>query len=221
MPVCPYHATSQGNDERCNITVADAGHISTVGTFATESGYDYLTIEGQRYTDGAGPSEVLLQAGATITWYSDHSTVAAGWTICWAAVTTPSPVESTTVSPTATVAPTSAPTRVPSAPPTVDSSLTITSGREYCHQVTVNGNPNCVTDGEGDYVRHPLLRHPRPPRSCSPRPRHRMQTVRTPPRNVGAASLRSRFAALPALFADRRWCAWVLTLSVCPNQIIP
>jgi hypothetical protein len=47
------------------------------------------------------------------------------------------------------------PTRVPSAPPTVDTSLTVTSGHEYCQQVTVDGNPNCVTDGEGDYVRHP------------------------------------------------------------------
>ena len=31
--------------------------------------------------------------------------------------------------------------------------LTVTSGREYCQQVTVDGNPNCVTDGEGDTVR--------------------------------------------------------------------
>ena len=200
LPVCPYHVTAQGNNELCNIMVADAGHISAVGTFATESGYDYLTIDGQGYTGGARPSEVLLQAGAVITWESDGSQGAAGWTICWAAVTTPSPVESTTVSPTATVAPTSAPTRVPSAPPTVDSSLTITSGREYCHQVTVDGNPNCVTDGEGETVRSRpscgILDRRALARLC---PRHRVCPQYTKNNNA-----RSRFAALLALLADRR-----------------
>ena len=112
-----------------------------------------------------GPSEVLLQAGATITWHSDGDVFPGvpsgyiGWTICLIEVTTTSPVESTTVSPTATFAPTSAPTRVPSAMPTVDGSLTVTSGQEFCQKVTVDGNPNCVTDGEGDYVRHPLSQH--------------------------------------------------------------
>ena len=156
LPVCPYHVTTQGHNERCSITVADAGHISAVGTFAVESHgnciYDYLEIGGTRYCGSTGPTEVLLQADAVINWVSDHSEGAAGWTICWAAVT-PSPVESTTASPTTIVAPTSAPTRVPSAMPTVDSSLTVTSGEDDCHLVTVDGNPNCVTDGEGQTVR--------------------------------------------------------------------
>ena len=180
LPVCPHHITAQGHNERCNITVADAGHVSAVGAFATENYYDYLTIAGQNYGGSTGPSEVLLQPGAVITWYSDSITGRDGWTICLTAVTTPSPVESTTISPTATVAPTSAPTSVPSTAPTVDSSLTVTSGREYCHQVTVDGNPNCVTDGEGETVRS------RP--SCgmlwsqcffSPRSHRRVQTART------------------------------------------
>jgi len=162
LPVCPNHVTAQGNNERCNITVADAGRISAVGDFSTENlYYDYLTIDGQNYGGSTGPSEVLLQPGAVITWYSDSSTGRDGWTICLTAVTTASPVESTTISPTATFAPTSAPTSVPSAPPTVDTSLTVTSGYAYCHQVTVDGNPNCVTDGEGETVRsRPFLRHP-------------------------------------------------------------
>ena len=71
--------------------------------------------------------------------------------------------------------------------------LTVTSGEDVCHLVTVNGNPNCVTDGEGGTVRSSRLRgilHRRA--SARPRP------ARTPPRTVGAAFLRSRFAGLPA-----------------------
>ena len=78
-------------------------------------------------------------------------------------------------------------------PWTVLGQLTVTSGEDVCHLVTVNGNPNCVTDGEGGTVRSSRLRgilHRRA--SARPRP------ARTPPRTVGAAFLRSRFAGLPA-----------------------
>ena len=180
LPVCPNHVTAQGHNERCNITVADAGRISAVGNFSTENGYDYLTIDGQSYGGRTGPSEVLLQPGAVITWYSDGSVGRDGWTICLTAVTTTSPVESTTISPTATFVPTSAPTRVPSAPPTVDTSLTVTSGLEYCHQVTVGGNPNCVTDGEGETVRsRPFCGMLWSQCFCSARSHRRVRAART------------------------------------------
>ena len=85
-----------------------------------------------------------------------------------------------TASPTATVSPTSAPSSVPSTPPTVDTSLTVTSGHEYCHQVTVGGNPNCVTDGEGEYVRsRPFCGMLWSQCFCSPRSHCRVQTART------------------------------------------
>ena len=196
--VCPHHVTTQGHNERCNITVADAGQISAVGTFATESYYDYVTLGGQQYSGSTGPSEVILQAGAVINWHTDYmnsdgSSGLVGWTLCWTEVTTPSPVESTTASPTATVAPTSAPTRVPL--------LTVTSGQDDCHQVTVDGNPNCVTDGEGQTVRS------RP--SCGILDRRALARLRPPAPCVCAQytpkkNAPSRFAALPALRADRR-----------------
>ena len=74
----------------------------------------------------------------------------------------------------------SPPTRVPSAPPTVDTSLTVTSGLEYCHQVTVGGNPNCVTDGEGETVRsRPFCGMLWSQCFCSARSHRRVRTART------------------------------------------
>ena len=136
MLVCPHHITAQGHNERCNITVADAGQISAVGTFSTESCCDYLMVGGQRYAGSVAPSEVVLQAGATITWYSDGSVGAAGWTLCLTPMTTRSPTVPGQIPPTAA--------------PAVTRLLTVTGGNgqeAFCRPATVEGNPHCVRWG--------------------------------------------------------------------------
>ena len=59
--------------------------------------------------------------------------------------------------------------------------LTVTSGEDVCHLVTVNGNPNCVTDGEGQTVRSRpscgILDRRALARLC---PRHRVCALSTP-----------------------------------------
>ena len=79
--------------------------------------------------------------------------------------------------------------------------LTVTSGEDVCHLETVDGNPNCVTDGEGQTVRS------RP--SCGILDRRALARLRPPAPCVCAQytpkkNAPSRFAALPALRADRR-----------------
>ena len=73
-----YH----GSNERCTIRVLRAGRLGTTGMFSTESGFDYLTINGQRYEGSSGPNNVAVAAGSSFTWYSDGSEVRTGWTVC-------------------------------------------------------------------------------------------------------------------------------------------
>ena len=73
---------SYGNNEQCTITTSVAVTLNSVGTFATESGYDYLTIGGTRYQGASGPSGVALPAGSSFTWTSDSSVANVGYVIC-------------------------------------------------------------------------------------------------------------------------------------------
>lgn len=52
--------------------------------FHTETNYDYVTINGQRFEGTAGPNNVAVAAGSLFTWRSDGSVTNSGWTICWA-----------------------------------------------------------------------------------------------------------------------------------------
>ena len=70
-----------GNNGRCEITVASGG-VVTAESFATESGYDYITLAGVRYEGSSGPQDVSVTAGSVLTWYSDGSQTRAGWRIC-------------------------------------------------------------------------------------------------------------------------------------------
>jgi len=74
---------NHGDNEACTINVLGAGKL-TATDFNTESGYDYVTIGGTRYSGGTGPSNVAVAAGSTFTWRSDSSITSAGFTICWA-----------------------------------------------------------------------------------------------------------------------------------------
>jgi len=73
---------NHGDNEACTINVLGAGTL-TATDFDTETGYDYVTIGGTRYSGGTGPSNVAVAAGSTFTWRSDSSITNAGFTICW------------------------------------------------------------------------------------------------------------------------------------------
>ena len=76
-----------GDDERCTIEVNQAGTL-TATEFDVEShsacSYDAIYIGSSSYCGGAGPSTVVVAAGSTFTWLSDHAITNAGWTICFA-----------------------------------------------------------------------------------------------------------------------------------------
>ena len=75
-----------GNNEACQMLVVSAGTLSAT-EFETESGYDYVTINGHQFSGNGlnnGPTHVPVGAGETFTWTSDASVTRAGWTICWA-----------------------------------------------------------------------------------------------------------------------------------------
>ena len=77
-------AGSHGNNEACTIQVQTTGTISSP-EFNTESGYDYITIGGRRYSGDRGPNDVAVFAGSTFTWRSDSSVTRPGWRLCLAA----------------------------------------------------------------------------------------------------------------------------------------
>ena len=51
--VSPGWPGRYGNGERCGITVTSGG-VVTAESFATESGYDYITLAGVRYEGSSG-----------------------------------------------------------------------------------------------------------------------------------------------------------------------
>ena len=71
-----------GNSESCTIAVgADVSLV--VQSFATESGYDELTVNGVQYSgSGVGLNGLLVRAGDVINWRSDSAVTAAGFSIC-------------------------------------------------------------------------------------------------------------------------------------------
>ena len=77
------------NFESCTIRANEALAISATA-FETESYYDYITVNGVRYSGNSGPVEVQMAAGDTFTWFSDGSVIREGFIICKIA-TPPSP----------------------------------------------------------------------------------------------------------------------------------
>ena len=71
-----------GNNERCVITAARDMIVHAEAGYTTESGFDYLTINGNDFSGATGPADIVLATGDTITWYSDSSVNSGGWTIC-------------------------------------------------------------------------------------------------------------------------------------------
>merc|ERR1719277_1720104 len=73
------HPSSYGNSEQC--TVSMAGDLAlSVQAFSTESGYDFLTMGGSRYSGSNGPASGTYSG--SIAWSSDYSVTNSGWRIC-------------------------------------------------------------------------------------------------------------------------------------------
>jgi len=53
----------------------------TTEQFDTESGFDFLTVNGQEFSGSHGPGTVEFEAGAqvSVSWRSDGSVTDGGW----------------------------------------------------------------------------------------------------------------------------------------------
>lgn len=75
-----YGKGNYPNNEKCSIKTPSAGTLK-VTDYKTERGYDYLTIDGTRYSYAAPPAKIL-SAPKTISWRSDGSVTNKGFKMC-------------------------------------------------------------------------------------------------------------------------------------------
>ena len=81
----PNYPSNYDINQQCIITVAAHEEVTlSVTAFTTELGYDYLTVNGFRYSDTSGPEGVQVAAGSTIDFSSDFSVIRSGFEICGA-----------------------------------------------------------------------------------------------------------------------------------------
>jgi len=78
----------------------NAGGFVSTTSFATESGYDTLAVNGTvysgtpgQYNGGTtlGPFNQAVSSGATVAWESDDSAQRQGWRLCYSAEAAPTP----------------------------------------------------------------------------------------------------------------------------------
>jgi hypothetical protein len=78
----PNWPANYGNSESCRIAVGTDVSL-VVQSFATESGYDLLTVNGVQYSgSGEGLQGLTTRAGDVLTWASDSVVHHDGWHIC-------------------------------------------------------------------------------------------------------------------------------------------
>ena len=136
---------AHGNNERCYVRALTSLY-ATATDFQTERYYDMITIGGSTFMGTAGPANVQMAAGATISWYSDWSVTRGGFTICG------------TMTPLAIPAPPPPPPPSPPLSPALPlpslaagAMWQVMQGSTYC-QLTNGGT--CVTDGVGTHGNH-------------------------------------------------------------------
>jgi len=73
-----------GNDEDCRVKLYGDIPLAVDGPFATESGFDILTVSGVSYAGTPPPNVADLDGvhSGAITWSSDGSITQTGWRIC-------------------------------------------------------------------------------------------------------------------------------------------
>eukprot|EP01046_Picozoa_sp_COSAG06_P062989 COSAG06_NODE_14439_length_1156_cov_1.822138_1_plen_296_part_01 len=78
----PHYGTgSYGNAETCSMVTLVAGTI-TSESFSTADVEDNVMLLGHRYTWSRGPDGVAAPVGTLMSWVSDSSSTAGGWSIC-------------------------------------------------------------------------------------------------------------------------------------------
>jgi hypothetical protein len=78
----PNFPANYDNDEYCTIVV-DTDVSLVVQSFATEAGYDYLSVNDYYYAgSGVGLEGLVVRAGDIITWSSDYTVTDQGFSIC-------------------------------------------------------------------------------------------------------------------------------------------
>ena len=134
-----------GNNEAC-IVSARQNLYATATFFAVETYWDYITINGTRYSGTSGPANVWMNEGDTFTWSSDVSVTNGGWVICGS--TEPAALPPMTPPPPPP-SPSPPPPAYSPAPPTPAGHMwSIISGSQYC---SVSNAGACVTDGVGSH----------------------------------------------------------------------
>ena len=78
----PNWPANYGNSESCAIVVGTDVSL-VVQSFATESGYDLLSVNGVQYSgSGEGLNGLVVRAGDVFIWRSDYYGNGAGFSIC-------------------------------------------------------------------------------------------------------------------------------------------
>ena len=79
---CVGRPSGYSNYEDCTITVSGAGTLDYCPLFSTESGFDYVTIDGSSHGGSDCPHGTLVNAASSISWHTDYSVHRSGWEIC-------------------------------------------------------------------------------------------------------------------------------------------
>jgi len=83
----PRYPSSYPNRKSCKISGL-VGVELTASTFNTEKRYDYVLINGVKYSGKNGPKDVVPEDGI-LEWKPDNFINGRGWEICWKKRTTP------------------------------------------------------------------------------------------------------------------------------------
>jgi hypothetical protein len=81
-PTCltsPNYPSMYSNRQACSLSWQ--GTV-TVSEFNTEGYFDWLKVNGHKYSGGSGPAVGTDLTGAAVTWSSDYSVIRKGWRIC-------------------------------------------------------------------------------------------------------------------------------------------
>jgi len=81
---CVKTTTAYSNYDNCTIDVLEDCELE-VKSFDTESGYDFLKVNGEEYAGSGvayGPEDVFVMEGHNITFYADISNTGTGFDIC-------------------------------------------------------------------------------------------------------------------------------------------
>ena len=77
----PNFPSNYGDNSACSIRANFPGDLE-VSAFETETHHDYLTVHSTQFDGTSGPNGVSIDPDTTISWTTDGSVTAPGWTIC-------------------------------------------------------------------------------------------------------------------------------------------